>query len=47
MKDTREVFSCWIGEQEKEIRNVKPSTTVKGKTSLLCLAKCEMDGQTI
>jgi len=29
MKDTREVFSCWIGEQEKEIRNVKPSTTVK------------------
>ena len=37
MKDTREVFSCWIGEQEKEIRNVKPTTTVKGKSTSLFL----------
>ena len=25
-----DIFSCWIGEQEKEIRNIKPTTTVKG-----------------
>ena len=25
-----EVFTCWIGEQEKEIRNIKTKTTVQG-----------------
>ena len=31
-----DVFSCWIGEQEKEIRNVKKTTTVKGLILKIC-----------